>query len=525
MLLRHPRIHTGVPGAPTVSAVLAVDGRVLAAGDARELGRQAPTGTQVVDLEGAAVVPGFYDAHIHSASTAEVADRVDLRGSTDLADALQRVRQYAVGHPGTGWLLGGGWDANLWITPATPHRTALDSACPDRPALLSSIDGHTAWANTAALQAVGIHADTPDPAGGVIVRDPDGLPCGLLREHATELLRRAIPAEDPSHRRARLLRGQQHLLSLGLTSIYDIDGEDARTDYLALQRAGDLRIRVTKAIPVEHLDAAIAEGRRTGDGDEWFATGAVKVFSDGALGSRTCLMSRPFADDSGNSGVAVTSVEEMFAVAATATAAGIAVATHAIGDLANRRVIDVYEQLADRRPAGLRMRIEHTQFLRPEDVTRMARLGIVASMQPIHCTTDRDLVDRVLEGHDVAAYAWRSLLAAGAPLAFGSDAPVEDPNPFPGLHAAITRTRVDGTPIGGWQPGERLTPAQALAAHTVGSAYAAGEEHRKGRLAPGLLADLIAVDTDPLGPEIDALPAARVLSTVVGGRVVWQRGQ
>lgn len=523
VLFRHPRIHTGVVDARPVSAVLAVNGRVLAVGDARELGRRAPTGTRVVDLEGAAVVPGLYDAHIHSASSARVRDAVDLRGTTDLADALQRIRHYAADHPGTGWLLGGGWDANVWTPPQTPHRTALDSACPDRPALLSSIDAHSAWANTAALQAAGIHGDTPDPAGGVIVRDPDGLPTGILREHATGVVRRAIPAEEPQHRRSLLLRGQQHLLSLGLTSIYDIDGEDARADYLAIHRAGELLLRVTKAIPVEHLDAAIAEGRRTGDGDAWFSTGAVKVFGDGALGSRTCLMTRPFADDPANSGVAVTSVEEMTAFATAATAAGIAVATHAIGDLANRRVIDVYEQLAARRPSSLRMRIEHTQFLRPEDVARMGRLGIVASMQPTHCTTDRDLVDRVLDGHDLVAYGWRSLLGAGAPLAFGSDAPVEDPNPFPGLHAAITRTRVDGTPAGGWQPQERLTPAQALAAHTVGSAYATGEEHRKGRLVPGLLADLVAVDTDPLGPEVDALPTARVLTTVIGGRVAWQR--
>lgn len=522
-LLRHPRIRTGVAGMPPVTGLLVADGRVVAVGDARELHRQSPAGTRVVDLEGAAVIPGLYDAHLHSASAARALDAVDLRGTTDLGDALGRVRRHVADHPGTGWLVGGGWDANRWTPPHLPDRVALDHACPDRPALLSSIDAHTAWANSAALRAAGVDAGTPDPPGGRIVRDAAGVPTGLLREHAAALLRRAIPPEDPRYRRSLLLRGQDHLLSLGLTSVYDIDGEDARTDYRTLHAAGELLLRVTKAIPVEHLDAAIDEGRRTGDGDDRFATGAVKLFADGALGSRTCLMSRPFADDPDNNGVAVTGVEELVALTARAMTAGIAVATHAIGDLANRRVLDVYERLAPARPPGLRLRIEHAQFLRPADVGRMARLGVVASMQPTHCTTDQDLADRVLDGHDVLAYAWRSLLDAGVPMAFGSDAPVEDPNPFPGLHAAVTRTRIDGTPAGGWQPQQRLTPAEALTAYTAGAAHAAGEESRKGTLAPGMLADLVAVDTDPLGADVSALPTSRVLTTVIGGEVVWQR--
>jgi predicted amidohydrolase YtcJ len=386
--------------------------------------------------------------------------------------------------------------------------------CPDNPVALPSVDGHTTWANSAALRLAGIDAATTGPVGGHIVRDENGEPTGILRETAAHPLRPFMAAPDLG---VLLRTGQERLLALGITSVHDIDGEDCRAAYQEMAAAGDLKLRVHKAIRLEHLQRAIDEGRRTGQGDDWFRTGPLKVFSDGALGSHTCHMSRPLAG--GDEGIAVIPYDEMLRVFRTAAQAGIAIATHAIGDLANHLVLDAYEEIG--RTPGLRHRIEHAQHLQGRDVVRMARLGVVASMQPVHCTSDMDLVDTLLAGHELASYAWRDMLDAGVALAFGSDAPVEDPNPFPALYAAVTRTRPDGTPPGGWQPEQRISMAEAIRAHTAGAAYAAGEEADKGSLAPGMLADFIAVDTDPYREPPEAVLRTRVLTTVVGGEVRW----
>lgn len=524
-LYRHHTIHTGVPGAAPASAILVEGEQITAIGAAQDIADLAAGSVEVIDLEGAAVIPGLNDAHIHTAGFARGLDAVNLRGTATLDQALSRVAAHAAAVPSGGWVLGGGWDSNRWTPPTQPDRRALDSVCLDRPVLLSSIDGHTSWVNSAALLRAGIDADTPDPGGGQIARDAAGEPAGILRESASEPVRRVMQREHREDLRGLLLRGQQQLLAVGLTSVHDIDGEDARAAYQQIRDAGELRIRVHKAIPVSHLESAIAEGRRTGDGDDWLSTGGVKIFSDGALGSHTCHMTTAFAGDPGNTGIAVTPFGDLVNLAGTAVAAGITVATHAIGDRANELVLDAYQQLAHRLPAGLRLRIEHAQFLRPADIHRMARLGVVASMQPTHCITDHELVDRLLPGHLVLAYAWRSLLDAGTPLAFGSDAPVEEPDPFQGLYAAITRSTAAGLPAGGWQPEQRVTPVEALAAFTRGPAYAAGQERRKGSLTPGRLADFVAVDTDPLTADPDRVRTTRVLSTVVGGEIRYQQAE
>ncbi|MFG1697912.1 amidohydrolase [Nonomuraea sp. NPDC049309] len=518
LVYRNAAIRTGVAGAPAAQA-MAVDGeRIVAVGTEDEVRAVAGPAAEPVDLDGAAVLPGFYDAHIHTAQYANSRTGVDLRDARSLDEALARIAEHAARLRPGGWLFGGRWDSNTWDPPVQPHRRALDSICPDLPVALPNADTHTVWANTAALRLAGIDASTPDPPGGEIVRDADGEPTGILREAAADPLRALMVSGDL---RDRLRAGQEELLALGVTSVHDIDGEDCRAAYLELREAGELKIRVHKAIPLGHLEAAIAEGRRTGDGDDWIRTGPVKVFSDGALGSHTCHMHRPFAGDEGNTGIAVTPYEELVRIFRTAAAAGIAVATHAIGDRANRLVLDAYEEIGP--TPGLRHRIEHAQHLRPQDLARMARLGVVASMQPVHCTSDISLVDALLGGHDLASYAWRGMLDAGVALAFGSDAPVESPDPFAALYAAVTRTRRDGTPEGGWQPEQRLTMAEAITAHTLGAAYAAGEQDRKGVLAPGMLADFIAVDTDPYLEAPDAVLRAQVLTTVVGGEIRWRR--
>lgn len=522
-VFRHGAIHTGSPKRPVVEA-LAVDGEtIVAVGSESEVRAEVGGAADLVDLDGAAVLPGLYDAHIHTANLAHDLVDVDLRGARTVDEATGVVARHAAHLPPGAWLFGGRWDSNKWRRPVQPTRHDLDVVCPDRPVALPSIDGHTVWTNSRALQLVGITRDTPDPSGGQIVRDEHGDPTGILRESASYPLRAVMNSPEAGDLLPLLLAAQEHLLSVGLTSVHDIDGEDCHAAYRRMRSDGKLKLRVHKAIPVTHLDEAIAEGRRTGEGDDWLRTGPVKIYGDGALGSHTCHMNHPFVGDEGNQGIAVTDFEDIVVLVRKANSAGIAVATHAIGDRANQLVLDAYETTRREGLSAQRNRIEHVQHLRPGDVVRMAQLGIIASMQPTHCTSDIDLADALLAGRDLASYAWRSMLNAGVALAFGSDAPVESPNPFPSLYAAMTRCRADGTPLGGWQPEQRLSAAEALTAHTLGSAYAAGEERRKGVLTPGMLADFIAVDADPFTDSADVVRQTTVLTTIVGGEIRWQR--
>ncbi|MEJ7647838.1 MAG: amidohydrolase [Nakamurella sp.] len=530
-LLRHPRIHLGPVGSAPVTGLLVLDGRVIAAGHADELASNSP-GALVVDLPGAAVVPGLIDAHIHSLSYARGLGEVDLRSGATLAECLQRVADHAERLAPDDWFTGGYWDSNRWDVAVQPDRHTLDTVTGSRPAILDSLDGHTIWANTAALAAAGIDANTPHPVGGEIVRDADGSATGILRETACGLVTAGAPVATAERIVADLATAQQRLLAFGVTAIHDIDGEDALEGYRTLHAGGALVVRVAKAIPYRALQVAIDEGRRTGAGDERLRTGPVKLFSDGALGSRTCHMCRPFTD-TGTTGLAVMSEQTLWEATALALRNGIGVATHAIGDRANEIVLDVYERA--RRQGllteGLRVSIEHAQYLRPTDAHRLTGLGVIASMQPTHCTTDWDLADRVLVGHDLLPYAWRSVLAAGGTLAFGSDAPIESPNPFLALHAAVTRTRLDGTPPGGWRTEEAVSPAEALAAHTTGGARAIGREDDLGSLTPGHLADLVCVDVDPVpeatgdpaadGAAIDAIARTVVLATWSAGELAF----
>nr|WP_281358848.1 amidohydrolase [Flexivirga aerilata] len=478
-------------------------------------------------MPGELVLPGMHDAHIHTAAVARSLVGLDLRAATSLADALALVRAHVDTMPDGAWIFGGRWDSNKWQVPVQPTAADLDQVSNGHPIALSSIDGHTMWANTEALRLAGITADWADPPGGEAVRDADGNPTGILREEAQGPIESLYEGPASGDLASLLLLAQDELLSVGLTSVTDLNGEDARAAYLRLKAEGNLKIRVTKGIPRDSLAAAIAEGRRSGIGDDWMRVGAVKLFSDGALGSRTSHMSRDFHGYPGNHGMPVMTTAQLYDAARTAVDAGIAVATHAIGDQANHLVLDVYERIRAETGTRLPLSIEHTQFLQPADVERLVRLGVTASMQPTHCTSDIALVDALLPDTDLVAYGWRSLIDAGAMVAFGSDAPVEEANPFFGLHAAVTRQRPDGTPDGGWRPDERIAIDEAIAAYTSGSARLAGDFDRKGRITPGRLADFIAVDTDITGDAVATDPGrirdTRVLQTVVGGRTRWSR--
>lgn len=481
---------------------------IVAAGDSGRVAAQlADAGLRadrMVDLPGAAVVPGLVDSHIHTAQYAWALVRVDLRGASDLAEALARLRRHATrlapGEP----LRGAGWEWQKWTPAVLPTRDDLDALFPDRPVLLESQDRHSTWVNSALLHRVGL-PDNPDSPG--ILREADGWRAqqllGTEDRPLTDVLADAIDT----------------VLAMGITGVHDVDDESSRAAFARLRADDRLGLRVVKFTQAADLAAAVAAGRRTGDGDPWLREGHVKVFTDGALGSQTCQMCAPFRGTD-HTGLATIDDAELAEVIDTCQRHGLGVAAHAIGDRANQRLLDAYAAAAHTRPAGVRHRVEHAQHLRPQDVTRFADLDVVASMQPTHAISDMDLVDELFGDRPLASYAWGSLWRAGALLALGSDAPVEHPNPFWSLDAAVNRTRPDGTPAGGWQPAERLTLDQALWAHTVGPHLAAGQDDVLGRLVPGMLADFVVLDRDPdTGPIRDT----EVQLTVVGGEIRFSR--
>ncbi|AXG12766.1 amidohydrolase [Intrasporangium calvum] len=521
-LFRHHRIWTGDRESPWTTALLVEDGRVVAVGDEARAGGAA----EVVDLPGALVMPGLHDAHIHTEWVARDLAEVDLREARSLEESLGLIRDHVASSPAGRPLSSGRWNSNRWAVPVQPDRHALDSVTEDRVAVLDSVDGHTVWANSLALHRAGITRDTPDPVGGEIVRDAQGEPTGILRESAQRLVDPLIEGEGAEPLRPLLERCQQWLLSVGLTSITDIDGEDARAAYLAMHADGALRLRVTKCVRDPDLERAVAEGRRSGQGDDRFRVGPVKFFSDGALGSHTAHMSEPYVGSMaghGSCGIAVTPYPVLVERIRMSLAAGLDVATHAIGDEANRLVLDAFGLMREEGHRGI-LRIEHAQHVRPVDLPRFRSLDVVASMQPSHCTADLQLADEIIGPRRLASYAWRSFLDADIRVAFGSDAPVEDPNPFYGLHAAVTRQRPDGSPLGGWRPEERVTLDEAVRAYTVGAHAAVGRTD-VGRLAAGQLADFICVDRDPWALEIVDPMAIRdttVLQTWVGAELAFE---
>jgi predicted amidohydrolase YtcJ len=518
-LYTHPRILS--PGATGADAILADHGTIIAMGPRNAL-REMASGVSEIALPGAAVVAGFHDAHIHAGSVARDLASVDLRAARSLDAALDTLRSHLLNRPGSEWVTGGYWDANHWPS-GLPNRHELDEVCADRPIALASVDGHSVWVNSLGLRLAGIDAASPDPVGGLILRGADGRePTGILRESACDAVRELSERDlDPSLPEL-LEQAQERLLAMGLTHITDFDEDVTRLSFERLRAEGRLKLRVHKGIPQVDLDRAIAEGWRTGRGDRWITTGPVKLFSDGALGSHSAHMLSDFADDPGNQGVEVLPVEELVALVTRANSAGIAVATHAIGDRANRNVLDAYAAaVAITRRAGLRNRVEHAQHIGRGDVARFAALGVIASLQPTHCTTDFRLAGRRIGERDLANYAWRSLLDAGAHVAFGSDAPIEPANPMYGVHAAVTRQNRDGEPDRGFEPHERVGVGEALSLFSAGSAYAAGLESVTGRIAEGQYADFVALDADPTTTDPADLATISVAATIVDGEIVY----
>ncbi len=481
------------------------------------------SGMQRVDLGGRTVLPGLVDAHIHLEHYAHRLNMIDCELPRK-ADCLKAVADHAGQNPGQGWVQGHGWNHNSWGGYGTAAE--LDQVLPDRPVYLSAKSLHAAWVNSAALRLAGIRAETPDPPGGQIQRDSSGEPTGVLFESALELVRGLIPTPDPAELADLIAPALDRLLSVGLTGVHDFDGPSCLAALQILRERGELGLRVVKNVPADSLDDFIAAGLRSGFGDDWIRLGNVKAFADGALGPRTAAMLSPYLDEPKNQGILLLDGEAVSELGMRAAAVGFGLSVHAIGDRANHEVLNGLDNLREFEHAhgmpARRHRIEHLQLLHPDDLRRPAELGLIASMQPIHATSDMKAADRAWGERSNTAYAWRSQSRFGARLAFGSDAPVEDPNPFLGLHAALTRRDRDGNPgPDGWIPGERLDLTEALAAYTEGPAYASGAEGRLGRLEPGYLADLIVLDRDPGELEPEHIAELKPAGVMVGGR--WQK--
>ena len=525
LVLRGGRVWTG-KGRPEGTAIAVRGERILAVGSDAALAPLVSPATKVVDLRGRLVVPGFNDAHVHFLSGGFGLLSVDLRDAKDEADLARRLGAHARTLPAGTWIQEGNWDHESWPSKALPTRQLVDPATPDHPVFVQRLDGHMALANSRAIQLAGVTRDTPDPPGGTIVRDAQGEPTGVFKDNAADLVARVIP--EPS--REMNLRAARAALAeaarVGVTSIQDNSSVDALPTYLELRRRGELTARMSvwryassALLPLKQA------GVRTGLGDDWVRLGALKILSDGSMGAGTAAFFEPYADDPKTSGLLLHAVPDLERLILEADAAGFQLAVHAIGDRANSLVLDAFEKAARANgPRDRRFRIEHAQVVRKADLARYKALGVVASIQPSHCIDDMRWAEKRI-GHARAAdsYNFRSFVASGIPVAFGTDWFVEPLDPRLGLYAAVTREFPGGGPPGGWFPEEKISLEDAIDLYTRGSAYAEGSEAVKGTLEPGRLADLVVFAADLFRVPPRQILATPVDLTVVGGRVVFER--
>ncbi|MGB7876989.1 MAG: amidohydrolase, partial [Anaerolineales bacterium] len=515
---------------PQASAIAMRDGKILAVGDDADIQALATSDTKVMNLEGRRVLPGLTDSHIHFYEWALLLQGLMLEDATSLDEVLSRVKDATTrAEPGT-WIVGQGWNQDRWTDPKLPTRFNLDKIAPNNPTILWRTDLHLAWVNSAALEAAGINKATPDPDMGVIDRDGTGQPTGILRELAINLVRDVIPPHTEAQTDDAMIRAMAKVHQLGLTGVHDFrimggeDGPPALRAWQRLRAANKLDLRAWVLLPGELLDEAITLGLQTGFGDNFLRIGPAKFFSDGATGPRTAWMLEEFED--AGTGLPLTPMSQMAEAISKAHKAGISTAIHAIGDRAVRELLDVYTEVTGEQESHARPRIphriEHVQHSHPDDLIRLGPLGLTASLQPLHLTDDMQMIDKACGSRAEWAYAFRDLLNTGTVLALGSDCPVASPNPFWGIHAAVTRQQRDGTPEGGWYPSQKLSVPEAVWGYTMGAAIATGQENVQGSLTPGKLADLIVLDQDIFKISPEKIHATKVVMTVFDGRIVYR---
>lgn len=475
-----------------------------------------------IDMAGKVMVPGMIDGHGHVMGLGAQLVQLDLSDTRSLDEALARIRDHAAKNPGQ-WIIGRGWNQERWGLGRFPTAAELDRAVADRPVWLERVDGHAGWANGRAIALAKLEAGTKDPSGGRIERDAAGRPQGVFVDAAMDLVTKVLPQPTPRERNAAFLAAQEKLLSLGVTAAADMG--TTVEDWLTYRRMGDLGLLKVRILSYAHgVDTALTvagQGPTPWLYGDRLRMGGVKLYADGALGSRGAWLKADYADAAGQRGLPFLSDDKLLNLMTRASMDGFQVALHAIGDRANQQALDAIETLSDTYK-DRRWRIEHAQIVDPADLPRFGRLGIIASMQPVHQTSDRTMAEaRLGPARLGGAYAWRSMLQNGARLAFGSDFPVESPDPWAGWAAAFTRQDADMQPYGGWHPEQAVTREQGWAGFTIGAAHAGFAEDKIGRLAPGLRADFLILDRDPLLAAPSDLRATKVLETWVGGTRAW----
>ncbi len=503
--------------------VISEDGRVAATGGSELLARYPEA--QRIDAQGRNLLPGLTDAHAHMYGLGYLNISLNLAGTPSVDDAVIRIATYAANNPHSDWLQGRGWNQVIWPVKEFPTAQDIDAVVSDRPVWLRRIDGHAGWANSAALKIAGIDDDTPNPIGGKIIRDDNGHATGVLIDKAMGLVTAHLPAPDKGDVRAALQAATDVLLPLGLTGVHDTGISIAEAEvYMSMADDGALKMRIYAMLSGAGPNLDAMGEPLIAYGNDHLDIRAVKIYADGALGSRGAAMLQPYSDDVENFGLPFVTADELFASVDKANRMGFQVGVHAIGDRGNRLVLDAFELAQKNKPSSLRNRVEHAQIIALDDIPRFAELGVIASMQPTHATSDMNMAeDRIGPERIKGAYAWRKLLDSGAIIASGSDFPVELPNPFHGLYAAVTRQDRNNLPAGGWYAGEALSRAEALRSFTLDAAFAAHQEDRLGSLEPGKWADFIILDRDYFAIPADQIDDIQVLETWVGGERVYRR--
>ena len=532
LILHNGIIASGGIASPDSRAVAIKNGHILAVGQDKDVLHLAGPSTEKIDLDDRLVVPGFIDSHIHFYEWAMNRQGLKLDDLSCLDDLLARVDEAAGSRPRGQWILGQGWNETDWTEPLMPDQKALDQASPDHPVLLWRCDLHLAVANSAALKLANIHNGTPDPPEGRIERDSAGNPSGILRELAINLVRQAITPPDTERVMAAFEDAAKALHRRGVTSIHDIrlmadnDGSNAFRAFQTLDQQARLNLRCWVTLPGHELDRIIGLGIRTGFGNERLRVGHVKFFSDGGMGARTAWLIDPYLD--AERGMPLVDMEVLMQDIDRADKAGLSVMVHAVGDRANRELINIFESLESRRTlAGyplpcLPHRIEHVQMIRPEDADRLRNLDIALCVTPANMVLDMNLIDQSIGEKGRWTYAFRRLMDTGAPIVFSSDCPVCDPDPLLGIHAAVTRQRVDGTPEVGWYPESKVTVGESLKAYTMTPA-AVHNAPEIGAILPGKRADIAILSKNILDLPTEQIPEARVDMTLFDGRIVHRR--
>jgi predicted amidohydrolase YtcJ len=521
-------VRTMQSASPTAQGLAVAGSRIAEVGDEQRLRRWIGTRTRVIDARGRLVLPGFNDAHVHFLAGGRQLSSVDLRHAATVAELVERLRAYAAQLPPGQWITGGDWDHENWPGAPLPKREWIDEVTREHPVLIRRLDGHMALANSLALRRAGVTKDSADPPGGFIVRDAaTGEPTGVLKDAAMNLVARHIPAPTSAERLEAARAATNYAARLGVTSVQDMSGGGDVAVFRDLRQRGELKTRIYAIAPLPQWKRSAQSGLTAAVGDAWIREGGLKGFADGSLGSTTALFFDPYLDAPQTHGLPsdeMTPAGAMLERIRGADEARLQIMIHAIGDRANDQILGLYEQLAQSAPArDRRLRIEHAQHLRLADIPRFARTPVIASMQPYHCADDgRWAEKRIGPERARGTYAFRSLLDAGARLAFGSDWNVAPLDPLAGIAAAVTRRTLDGKHPRGWVPEQKISVDEAIRAYTAGSAFAEFADSDKGTLAPGMLADFVVLSHDIYAIEPERISEARVLLTVVDGKVVHE---